>query len=484
MSARRHRIAAVVLATVVAGVAPVLVGEPSPAGAPSAEATTPPVAAPPPDLRPVAAPPADEVGAAEETPTTTPIKHFLYLMQENHSFDNYFGTYPGADGFPPGTCVPVRVDDPAGECVEPFWIGEKAISDLGHTEKVFRAQLNAGENDGFIEAFADEGDPTEQAMGYYDDRDIPYYWNVADEFVLFDRFFTSAGGGSVWNHMYWVAGVPGNPEGDSIPAEGFGDIPTIFDRLEEAGVSWKFYVQNYDPSVTYRTYRTVDDANKGAQVVWVPLLAYARYLDDPELFAKIVPLQDYYRDLAAGTLPSVAYIVPSGASEHPPGSIAAGERFVRTLHTALMRSSAWDSSAFLWTYDDWGGWYDHVIPPQVDEFGFGYRAPTLLISPYAKRGHVESATLDFTSGLKFIENNWGVEPLAARDAAANDITGAFDFDAPPRPAELLPDHRDPPPEFLSPQRVIYVVYGAALLLPPLLLGAVTSPARWRRRART
>ena len=407
-------------------------------------------------------------------------------MQENHSFDNYFGTYPGADGFPPGTCVPVRVDEPAGECVEPFWIGEKAISDLGHTEKVFRAQLNAGENDGFIEAFADEGDPTEQAMGYYDDRDIPYYWNVADEYVLFDRFFTSAGGGSVWNHMYWVAGVPGNPEGDSIPAEGFGDIPTIFDRLEEAGVSWKFYVQNYDPSITYphlpdrrrREQGRPGGLGPAAQLRPVPRRPRAVRQDRPA--RGVLP-----RISRAGTLPSVAYIVPSGASEHPPGSIAAGERFVRTLHTALMRSSAWDSSAFLWTYDDWGGWYDHVVAAAGRRVRLRLpRADAARQSRTPSRGHIESTTLDFTSGLKFIENNWGVEPLAARDAAANDITGAFDFDAPPRPAELLPDHRDPPPEFLSPQRVIYVVYGAALLLPPLLLGAVTSPARWRRRART
>lgn len=430
-----------------------------------------------------AAPPATPADALT-TPTSTPVKHFIYLMQENHSFDNYFGTYPGADGFPEGACVPVRVDDPEGECVEPFWLGGEPISDLGHTETVFRAQLNSGRNDGFIEAFADEGDPTRQAMGYYDGRDIPYYWNVADEYVLFDRFFTSAGGGSVWNHMYWVAGVPGNPEGDSIPAEGFGDIPTIFDRLEDKGVSWKFYIQNYDPSVTYRTYRTVDDANKGAQVVWAPVLAYARFLDDPRLSSRIAPLDEYYRDLAEGTLPSVSYIVPSGASEHPPGSVAAGERFVRGLHTALMRSSAWESSAFLWTYDDWGGWYDHVAPPQVDPYGYGYRAPALLVSAYAKRGHVESTTLDFTSGLKFIENNWGVEPLAERDRAANDILGAFDFSQEPRTPALLADHRDPARTFASPQRSIYLAYGGGLLVPTalVLLGAAWSSRRRRATA--
>lgn len=427
-----------------------------------------------------APPPSPSPSEAESTPTTTPIKHFIYLMQENHSFDNYFGTYPGADGFPPGTCVPVRVAEPDGECVEPYWIDGNPISDLGHTESVFRAQLNQGENDGFIEAFADEGDPTRQAMGYYDDRDLPYYWNVADNYVLFDRFFTSAGGGSVWNHMFWVTGTAGNPEGDSIPADGFGDIPTIFDRLEEKGVSWKFYIQNYDPSITYRTYRTVDDANKGAQVVWAPVLAYARYIDDPVLFDKIAPLEDYYVDLADGTLPSVAFMVPSGASEHPPGSIAAGSRFIRTLHTALMRSSAWDSSAFLWTYDDWGGWYDHVAPPQVDEYGYGYRAPALLVSPYAKKGYVDNTELDFTSGLKFIQENWEVEPLAKRDREANNFLTAFDFSAPPRAPVLLPDNRDKPEDYPSPQRVIYLTYGVGALIPVVLLFLAARPWRWRR----
>ncbi len=319
-------------------------------------------------------------------------------------------------------------------------------------------------------------------MGYYDDRDIPYYWNVADEYVLFDRFFTSAGGGSVWNHMYWIAGVPGNPEGDSIPSEGFGDIPTIFDRLEAKGVSWKFYIQNYDSGITYRTYRTVDDANKGAQVVWAPVLAYERFLDDPRLFGKIVPLEEYYRDLSEGTLPSVAFMVPSGASEHPPGSVAAGERFVRTLHTALMRSSAWSSSAFLWTYDDWGGWYDHVVPPQVDPYGYGYRAPALLVSPYARKGHIDSTTLDFTSGLKFIENNWGVDPLAERDRNANDIVSAFDFSSPPRLPVLLADTREARETYVSRQSDIYRAYAAGVLGPAgaIVLGVLLT--RWRRRA--
>jgi phospholipase C len=450
---------------------------------------------------------------APATKTKTPIKHFITLMQENHSFDNYFGTYPGADGIPEGTCMPLdpradfrmggrrwqhgerrsfarflrrregisysdwarrNPDDAArvfgdagaqasgarGGCIRPFHIGNRSVQDLGHSARVFAGQYAGGKMDGFVHAIErDLGRIDRMVMGYYDDRDLPYYWNVADEYVLFDRFFTSAAGGSVWNHMFWVSGTPGNYEADVIPEGGFADIPTIFDRLEERGISWKFYVQNYDPGINFRNPGTGD---RGSQVVWVPLLNYARFVDDPKLSRHIVDLEEYYKDLERGTLPAVSYIAPSGSSEHPPGSIQAGERFVRNLINALMRSSAWKSSAFSWTYDDWGGFYDHVRPPRVDPYGYGFRAPALLVSPYAKRGHVDSTTLDFTSYLKFIEQNWGLEPLSRRDRRANSVLAAFDFNRPPRKAQFVSPVRHEPARD-EPRRVaIYGIYALSV----------------------
>jgi phospholipase C len=410
----------------------------------------------------------------------TPIEHVITLMQENHSFDNYFGTYPGADGFSSNTCVPVDPSRPGGECVEPFALGGQPIVDLGHNDDVFLNQWRFGEMDGFVSAFADrQPGAGRQALGYYDDRDLPYYWNLADEYVLFDRFFTSARGGSVRNHFYWISGSPGNFEADALRPEGFDDIPTIFDRLQAAGVSWKFYVQNYDPEITFRN---VPSGSRAGQIIWAPLLNYNRFLDDPELNERIVPLEQYYEDLANDELPAVAYMVPSGASEHPPGSIQAGERFVRGLINALMRSSAWESSAFTWTYDDWGGWYDHVAPPQVDEFGYGFRAPALLVSPYARRGHIDSTELDFTSILKFIEENWGLEPLADRDAAANSLTGAFDFDQEPRDPVLLDRVREPEPLPAARSGVVYVSYGAAVAIAVIVILASWLLPRRRRPA--
>jgi phospholipase C len=409
-------------------------------------------------------------GLRAEPVPRTPIKHFIFLMQENHTFDNYFGTYPGVAGIPPGTCMPVDPSNPQNEdCVVPFHINDRESANLDHSRRTFTLQYAMGQMDGFVYAINQRNQNGTIAMGYYDDRDLPYYWNIADEYVLFDHFFSSAHSGSSTNHMYSVAGVPGigrtPPEG-----KGYGTgVTTIFDRLEESGVSWKFYVQNYDPSITYRNLPS--DANRASQVVWVPLLNFDRFLDDPSLNSHIVDLGEYFTDLENGTLPSVAYIVPSGASEHPPGSLLAGQKFVRKLIQALMSSEAWSSSAFLWTYDDWGGWYDHMPPPQVDAEGYGFRVPALLVSPYARRGYIESTQLDFTSVLKFIEENWDIEPLAERDAAAQSIVTAFDFSQPPRKPYFISFVRESDQQPMESTRtVIYWAYGAALVFGGLLLG--------------
>ena len=415
-------------------------------------------------LLPNASARADVAGQSEET--KTPIKHFLVLMQENHTFDNYFGTYPGAEGIPEGTCIPVDPFDKSNtECVEPFHIGDRPIEDLDHSDSTFELQYNKGQLNGFVYALNQRNQNGALAMGYYDDRDLPYYWNLVDEYVLFDHFFSSDHGGSFANHMFWVSGQQG---GSRVTGEGYDTIPTIFDRLEERGISWKFYVQNYDPEINYRTAHLIS-GNRASQIIWVPILNMARFLDDPELSSHIVDLSEYFTDLENGTLPAVAYIAPAGASEHPPGSIRSGQKFVKSLIQALMRSSAWDSSAFLVTYDDWGGWYDHVPPPQVDEHGYGMRVPAFMVSSYAKRGHIDSTVLDFTSIMKFIEENWNIEPLAERDAKSNNFLTAFDFSAPPREPVFIPFERVVKEERVEPRRyVIYAAYGGALILGVLM----------------
>jgi phospholipase C len=412
--------------------------------------------------------------------TSTPIEHLIVLMQENHTFDNYFGTYPGADGFPADTCVPVNPFDLSSTaCVEPFHIGDQPIENLDHSRRTFRLQYNEGGMDGFVHALNIRNQDGSLALGYYDDRELPFYWNLADEYVLFDRFFSSAAAGSFRNHVYWVTGSPGRGRDRATP-EGLGDLPTIFDRLEEKGLTWKFYIQNYDPTISYRS--LVEGAPRPPQVEWVPLLSIDRYLDDPALFSLITGLDQFYEDLESGNLPSVSYIKTIGSSEHPPGSLQAGQRVARTMLHALMLSDFWPRSAFLITYDDWGGWYDHVPPPQVDEHGFGFRVPALLVSPYARRGYVDSTVLDYTSILKFIEVNWGLEPLTDRDAQANNFDSAFDFSQDPRPARIIPSQRylggdesDPDPT------VIDLAYAGSLIIAGLIFVYASSDLSLLRR---
>jgi phospholipase C len=418
--------------------------------------------------------------ASQTTAPNSPIEHFIVLMQENHTFDNYFGTYPGADGIPPGTCMPIDPFDPANtECVEPYPIGDRPIDDLDHSMRTYELQYNNGKMDGFIYALNQRNQNGKLAMGYYDDNDLPYYWNLADEYVLFDRFFSSDHGGSFANHMYWVSATPGV---NRATATGYADVPTIFDRLEERGISWKFYVQNYDPQITYRTLSRYS-GNRTSQVIWVPLLNIDRFIDDPKLSSHIVDLSEYFVDLENGTLPAVAYIVPSGASEHPPGSLRSGQKFVKSLIQGLMRSSLWETSAFLLIYDDWGGWYDHVPPPQVDANGFGMRVPGILVSAYARRGYIDSTELDFTSVIKFIQENWNLESLAERDANANSFMAAFDFTQPPRQPFFIPFARVVKEEAVEPRRiVIYAAYGGALILAGAMIGWVVFVSKGRNKS--
>jgi phospholipase C len=416
--------------------------------------------------------------------TKTPIKHFVTLMQSNRTFDNYFGTYPGADGIPPDTCMPVDASgETGGDCVAPFHV-PSFEEDLSHTHLTFERQYRSGEMNGFIDAFRQRGELNNLTMGWLNDQDVPFDWNVADEYVLFDRYFSSAAAGSTPNRMFWVSGTAGVTDLDrvGVPESGWGDLPTIFDSLEAQGISWKFYIEKYKPSINYRNR---GDGGISAQFAWAPVLSFDRFLDDPELASHIVDLDQYYTDLEQGTLPAVSYIATVGSSEHPPSNPEAGQRLIRKLVTALMQSDAWSSSAFMWAHDDWGGWYDHVPPPQVDRFGYGFRVPALLVSPYAKKAFVDSTVLDHTSVLRFIEDNWGVAPLAERDANANSIDSAFDFTQSPRPAALISLSRTPPAALVIPDRsAIYAVYAAATGFAALVvLVAFLWPERSRNRLR-
>ena len=411
-------------------------------------------------------------GASGAAAPRTPVRHLVMLMQENHSFDNYFGTYPGADGIPAGTCMPLRPDNPEKGCVQPHRLGEVPLRDHSHDLKTAQRQLDGGKMDGFVRALQVRQQDGAVAMGYYDRRDLPFHWAVADQYVLFDRFFSSSLQGGDANHSFWVSGRPKVQGG-----------PTIFDRLQQRGISWKFYVGRHDPNLNIRTPPSRRTARWGRVLDDVPILKLARFADDRRLASRIVDLDQYYQDLQEGTLPAVSFIVDYGASEHPPGDLALGQQLVRSLINALMASSSWKDSAFLYSYDDWGGWYDHVRPPKVDASGYGFRVPALLVSPYARRGLVDHTQLDQTAGIRFIEDNWGLAPLGDRDAAARTFTGAFDFSSPPRGPSLLSEGSEMGGGSIlkrPPSRLLYGFYGAAFVAAMGVLGVAFVVGRRQR----
>ena len=406
---------------------------------------------------------------ANDPPPTTPIKHFIVMMQENHSFDNYFGLYPGANGIPQDACIPPDPDDPQSPCEKPFHLFSNVLRSPPDSRDTFDLQYRDGDMDGFIQAFLKQGrdlNSAQAVMGYYTDADVPFYWNLADQYVLFDNFFSSGKGGSVQNHLYWVAAAPGTDD-EQIPVEGWGDLPTIFDRLDAAKISWKFYVEDYDTTMNFRTPAGV---GRTSQIVRVPLLAFARYVDKEDYIKQhVVDLSQYYQDLRDGALPAVAYIVSAGSSEQPPSPLHPGQRLVKNLLNALMESTAWSSSAFVLTYDQSGGWYDHVEPPQVDDYGPGFRVPALLVSPYARQGRIDSTQLDFTSLLRFIEDNYKLDSLTERDQNAKSIAPAFNFTQAPRAPKIVPTARPTPPKS-EPRRIaIYGAYSGALIVAGLIV---------------
>ena len=407
--------------------------------------------------------PSASADTSRDTATRTPIKHVVTLMQDNHSFDNYFGTYPGADGIPAGVCQRLRLTRSTTQgCVKPFRLGTTTPEDLSQGIGVQKRQYNGGRMDGFVAAYRRLGLEGTTAMGYYDGRDIPYTWNVAKQYVLFDRFFGSTTVGSRESYLYWVAADAPASRKPLTSSAGYDQLPTIFDRLAAKKITAKFYVENLDSRILGPGDVKTD---RSSQLIKVPLLSMQRFRNGGQLAGTVVDLSEYYRDLRSGTLPSVSYIVTSGSSENPPGRVAAGQKLVRKLTSELIRSRYWSTSAFMWSYDGWGGWYDHVAPPKVDARGYGFRVPALLLSPYAKRGVVDHTVMDSTAMLKFVETNWDLPPLATRDARSAGLMSAFNFSAGPRPPALVPTTYGDPPGVANQGRtsgIIYVLYGGAV----------------------
>lgn len=370
------------------------------------------------------------------------VKHIIWIIQENHSFDNYFGTYPGADGLPPGTCAPVLPG--SARCIAPFhMLAAMPPCDLAHRWVIAHAAYDHGAMDGFVWA---EGTP--YTMGYYDERDIPNYWNYARHFTLCDRFFSSLMGASLPNHLYTVAAQSGGVINnifsvkeieDTLDTPGGYSFATMVNLFTQANVSWKYYVetQPVNPTENKRDFLAHPDPKHYS--LWNPLPGFKAIRENPADMAHMVSLNEYFQDLDHGSLPEVAWIVPMGRdSEHPPAPPWAGMWYVTRLLNALMQSPYWKDSVVFLTWDDYGGFYDHIAPPLVDAYGYGPRVPTLVISPFAKSGYISHHTYDFTSMLKFIEARFGLGHLTARDDRADGMLDSLDFTQSPDPPLVIP----------------------------------------------
>jgi phospholipase C len=428
------------------------------------------------------------------------IKHVVVIMQENRSFDNYFGTYPGADGIPmtggrPTVCVP---DPQHGGCVAPF-LNEKDVNQGGpHGENAALTDIDGGRMDGFIASAESEHErkcvnslepncvsaegASREVMGYHNGSQIPNYWAYAKNFVLQDHMFESDIGWSLPEHLYEVSAwsarclIPGDamscvsapqspesvPEFSKTGTEPIYPWTDLTYLLYKHNVSWGYYVYaGGEPDCTNdeeSSCSSVPGQNAKTPEIWNPLPYFTDVHEDNQL-SNIQSLSSFYTAAQTGSLPAVSWVTPNDkVSEHPPGKISEGQAYVTTLVNAIMRSPDWSSTAIFISWDDWGGYYDHVLPPTADQNGYGLRVPGLVISPYARYGYVDHQVLSHDAYLKFIEDDFlGGERLNPTSDGRPDSRPAvrenlpilgnlakdFNFNQPPAPPFMLPT--DPAP---------------------------------------
>lgn len=431
-------------------------------------------------------------GWLQETPAADlggihKIQHVVVIMQENRSFDAYFGTYPGADGIPmrQGVCVP---DPRAGGCAKPFHDSRDLNRGGPHGAANAAADIDGGKMDGFIAQAVRTGrcrnvfDPTcagsaaaPDVMGYHDAREIPNYWTYAREFVLQDRMFEPNASWSLPEHLFMVSEwsarcATGDPmscvnelqspdrlggrrsPGTRAPNYAWTDLTYL---LHKAGIRWAYYVaEGTQPDCDNDAANCPPKPQRaGTPEIWNPLPWFATVRNDGEL-RNIQTVPNFFEAARGGTLPAVSWVVPNGrTSEHPPALVSAGQTYVTSLINAVMQGPDWNGTAIFLAWDDWGGFYDHVAPPTIDENGYGLRVPGLVISPYARRGYIDHQVLSFDAYVKFIEDDFlggrridprtdgrpDRRPTVREDAPQlGNLAADFDFTRPPRPPLVLP----------------------------------------------
>jgi phospholipase C len=426
------------------------------------------------------------------------IKHVIVIMQENRSFDHYFGTYPGADGLPRdasgnfSVCVP----NPAtGGCEKPFHDKRDLNAGGPHGQTNATADVDGGRMDGFVaqaehakgkgckknpnNPICSQRSTNPDVMGYHDASDIPNYWAYAHNFVLQDHMYEPNASWSLPAHLFmvseWSAKCtnrddpfscvnalqdPGSPPDAKknrrriAPSYAWTDLTYL---LHKHKVSWRYYVFSGTEPDCEDDAMICESIKQGAKTpgIWNPLPLFTTVQNDSQV-QNVVSLSNYFKAARTGTLPAVSWINPTGAvSEHPPGLVTAGQSYVTKLVNAAMNGPDWKSTAIFLAWDDWGGFYDHVKPPTVDQNGYGLRVPGLVISAYARQGYVDHQTLSFDAYVKFIEDDFlksqRLDPktdgrpdprpdVRERAAILGNLVRDFDFKQKPRRPLVLNPH--------------------------------------------
>jgi phospholipase C len=408
------------------------------------------------------------------------IQHVIVVMQENRSFDTYFGTYPGADGIPMSNGSPsVCVSNPAaGGCHKPFHTTANSDSGGPHGQVNAAADIAGGAMNGFIgqaehakQGCAGTFNPTcagtgtPDVMGYMDQREIPNYWTWAGDYVLQDHMFEPNASWSLPAHLFMVSGWsakcsnPGNPMSCTSALQNPG-LPTAKNPdpyawtdltylLYKNNVSWGYYLSNGTQPDCADDEMVCTPGSQNATVpgIWNPLPGFGDVKSDGQT-GNVQTVDHFLTAAKDGTLPAVSWVVPNGkVSEHSPALVSDGQSYVTSLIDAVMAGPDWSSTAIFLAWDDWGGFYDHVVPPTVDGSGYGLRVPGLVISPYARQGYIDHQTLSFDSYLKFIEDDFlggqRIDPATdgrpdsrpdVRENASQlgNLTADFDFRQAPR----------------------------------------------------
>jgi phospholipase C len=384
-----------------------------------------------------------------------PIRHIVFLIKENHSFDNIFGRFPGADGATVGRLS-------TGQSVDLGTTPDHTLFDLGHSGAAATRAINGGRMNGFDRLPGALQAGRDIADSQYAPSQVASYYDYAEHFTLADHFFSTIAGPSFPNHLVTVAAsanqITDNPTGQAThawgcdsgpsttvhaidPATGRSyettpcfDLATIVDELEAAHISWKYYAPGQYQS----------------GYIWNALDAIRHIRYSPLWTSNVAPTTAFAEDARAGRLPAVSWVVMNAEdSEHPPNSMCVGQSWSVRQINAVMQGAGWRSTLLVLTWDDFGGFYDHVPPPTQGSGSYGPRVPAVIISPYARPHFIDHNVLDFSSVLQFIEQDFGLAPLSGLDRSAGSLMSSLDFNQTPLPPYVLPPASCPATDYIT-----------------------------------